>query len=103
MQGEGEGDEDTSEGFEPEQWGGWRFVNKSATSRREVCSDLNFVQKGFAVSTRSLCRDCQQAGRNVEILVARDLRLMEVMVEDAEVDEIEEMHWEERPAGQRSR
>lgn len=39
MQGEGEGDEDTSEGFEPEQWGGWRFVNKSATSRREVCSD----------------------------------------------------------------
>lgn len=65
--------------------------------------DLNFVQKGFAVSTRSLCRDCQQAGRNVEILVARDLGLMEVMVEDAEVDEIEEMHWEERPAGQRSR
>lgn len=35
----------------------------------------------------------------MEILVVRDLWFMEVMVEDAEVDEIEEMYWEERLVG----
>lgn len=39
--------------------------------------------------TGSLCRDGRQAGRNVEIWVARDLGLMEAMVEDMGGDEID--------------
>lgn len=38
------------------------------------------------MSPGSLRRDNQQAGGNTEILVARDLGLMEVMVEDGDVE-----------------
>ena len=35
MQGEGEGDKDVCEGFEPGQWGGGKFINRDRQSQEE--------------------------------------------------------------------